>query len=382
MNGLFSLLLVLSLATGAFYFLLFRRFLKGWQNLPVFHSGLSQPRHRFSIIIPCRNEAKTIAHALEDIIAQDYPPSLFEIIVVNDYSTDLTQGIAEEFAAAHPDFTIRVFDLRNIGQQGKKAGITAAINISYYEWIVTSDADCRRGMNWLSTLNNFISRQRPVLVSMPVEMQGDNSSFFSRSQALEFIGLIAIGAATMSNGEPTMCNGANLCYLKELFYGVGGFSGIDDIASGDDELLMHKIFSARPDAVRFLKAKEVIAVTRTEPDVNAFVHQRKRWVSKSRRYDRKIITWVMIGCYLFNFCIAASLVYGIFNPLSIMLFVLLVCIKLTAEYPLLRSATEFFDRQKLMSVFIPGSLLHILYVLFIGIYGNFGTYNWKGRTQR
>jgi cellulose synthase/poly-beta-1,6-N-acetylglucosamine synthase-like glycosyltransferase len=397
MSVFWSILLPAGVVTGIFYFLLFRHFLSGWKELPVFKQEKTEPRHRFSIIIPCRNEAPGIATAMKDIVDQEYPASLFEIIVVNDYSTDLTQGVAEEFAAAHPEFSIRVFDLRNTGHQGKKAAITAAVNISYYEWIITSDADCRRGTHWLSVLNAFISRQQPVLVSMPVEMcdhpgteipvtdiccDDRQSRWFARAQSLEFMGLITIGAATMQKGHPTMCNGANLCYMKELFYGVGGFADIDDIASGDDELLMHKIHRVRPDAVRFLKSREVIACTHTEPDMQSFLQQRKRWVSKSRHYDRKSITLVLAICYIFNLCILLSFLTGFIIPQAWDLFLLLILLKWIAEYPLLRDAAGFFNREALLKNFFTGSLLHIPYVLFIGIYGNFGTYNWKGRTQR
>ena len=58
-----------------------------------------------------------------------------------------------------------------------------------------------------------------------------------------------------------MCNGANLAYEKKVFYEVGGFEGIDKIASGDDMLLMHKIQKIYPDKIGYLKSADVIVKT-------------------------------------------------------------------------------------------------------------------------
>ena len=59
-----------------------------------------------------------------------------------------------------------------------------------------------------------------------------------------------------------MCNGANLAYEKKAFYEVNGFTGIDNIASGDDMLLMHKIYKQYPERVLFLKSTDAIVQTK------------------------------------------------------------------------------------------------------------------------
>ncbi len=68
-----------------------------------------------------------------------------------------------------------------------------------------------------------------------------------------------------------MCNGANLAYKREVFYEVDGFKGIDNIASGDDMLLMHKIWKRYPNQIGYLKAKEAIVETEAAPTWKAFL---------------------------------------------------------------------------------------------------------------
>jgi cellulose synthase/poly-beta-1,6-N-acetylglucosamine synthase-like glycosyltransferase len=176
-----------------------------------------------------------------------------------------------------------------------------------------------------------------------------------------------------------MCNGANLCYRKEAFLECGGFDGIEHTASGDDELLMHRVFAIWPDGVKFLKSREAVVTTAPAATIGDFLSQRKRWVSKSRLYERKGITWVMMGCYLFNLALLVSFVAGFFMPGAWVLLLLLLTLKLSGEYLFLKKVTTFFGQEQLMRPFAAGSLLHIFYVLLIGIYGNFGRYNWKGR---
>ena len=115
-------------------------------------------------------------------------------------------------------------------------------------------------------------------------------------QAVEFAGLIAIGAASIAKRSPNMCNGANIAYPKKIFYQVNGFEGYSNIASGDDEFLMHKIFALSTEPrqltgqnVYFLKNKEATVFTRPAKKLSQFIAQRKRWASKWGKYtDIKI----------------------------------------------------------------------------------------------
>ena len=97
-----------------------------------------------------------------------------------------------------------------------------------------------------------------------------------------------------------MCNGANLAYSKAIFYAVDGFKGIDNIASGDDMLLMDKIQKQYPGSIGFLFSDNSIVQTLPMPTWKDFINQRIRWASKAGKYkDIKIIA-VLVLVYLFN----------------------------------------------------------------------------------
>lgn len=377
------LLSTLCFILSFFYFFLFEFFKKGWKKLSDSSLPLGREKVKFSIIVPARNEELHIENCLLSIISQNYPSNNFEVIIADDDSQDNTSRIVESLLVKYPQVDLRLIKMQDIAlltklQAHKKAAIAYCIQESKYDWIITSDADTSRETDWLNCLSGFILHNQPYLVSMPVRMK-EQSSLLENLQALEFMGLIGIGAASMANKAPNMCNGANLAYRKDIFYQCNGFEGIDDIASGDDELLMHKIHNLFPEKVMFLRNKQVMVSTYPENTWKAFLNQRKRWVSKSAKYSKKTITLILTLAWFYNLTLLMILAFSLINPIFLALFLIFVCIKFIIEWNFFILLFNFFKHSSLRRYFILGSLLHIPYVVFIGIYGNFGKYNWKGR---
>ena len=320
----------------------------------------------FSILIPARNEAKNIENCLIDIIVQHYPASNFEILVIDDFSEDDTADKVRDFGTIHPGFSIRLIHLSEepvaLGNSYKKAAISAGIKSSRYDWIITSDADCQRGKQWLKSINDCIISNDPILISGPVCFNAQHS-FFGKAQSIEFMGLIGIGAASITRNHPNLCNGANLIYRKDAFCEVEGFNGNDEIASGDDEFLMHKIHQRWPGRIVFLKNPEAIVYTEPEKSLSGFIQQRKRWVSKSRKYTNKNITAILSGAWLFHLCLLFCLVAGFFNYLYFIIFLLAFGIKVLAEYLFLSRVARFFNQKAIVNLIIPCAFLYIFYVL-------------------
>ena len=118
------------------------------------------------------------------------------------------------------------------------------------------------------------------MISAPVVFKAQ-PTLAGNLQGLEFIGLVAAGAASIAIGHPVMCNGANLAYEKTAFNQVRGFAG-DESASGDDLFLMYKIAKLYPDGVRFLKSDKAIVTVQPEQTIKGFINQRMRWASKAK----------------------------------------------------------------------------------------------------
>ena len=347
-----------------------------WKSIPDYLPAVLSPALKISVTIPARNEEKNIGQLLKALQNQTYPSSMFEVIVVDDHSTDSTAAIVKQFNFAK---LIQLTD-ENINSYKKKAiekGITAATG----DLIVTTDADCIPSTNWLKTIAAFKQEKQSAFIAAPVVFN-NNNSLLQIFQSLDFLVLQGITGASVYKNIHSMCNGANLAYEQKSFYVVNGFNGIDNIASGDDMLLMHKIWKSFPDHVHYLKSKDAIVSTEPMLTWKSFFNQRIRWASKAKNYDDKRIMIVLLLVYLFNLSFPVLLVAGFFNSYYWIYLLGLWIGKTIIELPFVWSVAKFFNKQSLIKYFFFFQPLHILYTITSGLFGQFGKYEWKGRTVR
>ena len=153
------------------------------------------------------------------------------------------------------------------------------------------------------------------------------------------------------------------------------------MASGDDELLLHKIAAKYDNNIGFLKSPEAIVYTRAKETLTEFIQQRKRWASKSTRYKNKRIVLLGLMFWLFNVSIIlnATLALVLQNSAFFKVFLIQLLMKIVIELIFLNGVTSFFKRKQLLVLQPLTSLMHIIYIVYIGIAGNSGKYNWKDR---
>lgn len=361
---------------------------KAWMEIPDFKIAEKSMEYGpfISIIIAARNEERNIAACIQSILNQTYTKSKFEIIVTDDHSTDKTVSIIQSFENENitllhlSDF----IDNQRLNSYKKKS-IDTALKFAKGELIVTTDADCLAPKKWLETLAGFYKEKSPVFVALPVmfnhPLPSDSflKKLFKIFQSLDFMSLQGITGASVFKNIHAMCNGANLAYRRDVFFEVGGFEGIDDLATGDDMLLMHKIRKRYRKEIMFLKSRDVIVKTQTADTLKDFMNQRIRWASKADRYTDRKITGVLLLVYLLNVWLLILAVISIFNLNALYLFVISGLIKTIIELIFLFPVARFFNNQKYLWCFLPAQPFHILYTVIAGWLGKFGSYQWKGR---
>jgi poly-beta-1,6-N-acetyl-D-glucosamine synthase len=367
------LLLIIIAVFFVLYTILLLWFWKAWISIPPF-IGLEKYRNtRFSIIIPARNEENNIGNLLDALKNQEYPNEKFEIIVVDDHSTDGTASIVKKYEGVRL-ISLVYEDLNSYKKKAIETGIAAA----RFEWILTTDADCIPGPDWLATFDAFRKDYDPAFIVAPVVMENDLSAL-QLFQSEDFMILQAITGAAVSGRLLTMCNGANLLYSKNLFTEVGGFGGIDNIASGDDMLLMGKVMKSRPGAIYYLKSREAIVRTKPMATWKEFFNQRIRWASKSRNYSDKKLLPVLLLVYLVNLAFPILIVASVFCPFYWAGVFIFWLAKTIVEMPLFISTARFFRKRPMIIVFFLFQPLHIFYTIIAGFLGQAGKYEWKGR---
>jgi len=217
------------------------------------------------------------------------------------------------------------------------------------------------------------------MIISPVVLAPANN-LFEKMQALEFNGLCGSGGGSLHFGDPLMCNGANLAFEKKAFYEAGGYSGTEQLASGDDMFLMLNIDNKYPGAVAFNKCTQALVATRPCSTFKAFAGQRKRWASKSLYYKRFYIYFIGSLVYLLNLSIVTSIAFSIFYNRFAALFLVLFLTKVLIDLTLFIPVSKFYKNSSLLVLLLPSQLLHAFYVTLSGLFVFDKGYTWKERT--
>jgi biofilm PGA synthesis N-glycosyltransferase PgaC len=361
-----------------------------WKKVPLYIPKQKTKNPVFiSVIIAARNEEKNIGRLLDSLFKQTYDKSFFEIIVVDDHSTDRTAEVVSQTDAS----IIRLLKLAELinGEQVfayKKKAIEKGISQARGELIVTTDADCIVSPQWLETISAYYEAYRPKMMVMPVKI-APHQTALEKFQALDFMMLQGITGGAVHSGWHSMCNGANLAYTKASFESVKGFEGIDKVASGDDMLLMEKLKEKYPDRIHYLLSENVVVKTAAAAGIHSFLQQRIRWAGKTKAYREKTILPVLILVYVYNLVMLAGLLWTLRLPSisvsqewvwpAFVIWLGMAGWKTLFEKILLWPVTGFFGERKGMLFFPLIQPIHILYTVVAGTFSLWGKSEWKGR---
>jgi poly-beta-1,6-N-acetyl-D-glucosamine synthase len=257
--------------------------LEGWRQAIGPESGgdrgreIPGPPLRISVLVPARNAAATIVPLLQDLYAQRYPREAYEVLVIDDHSSDGTAAAVHGMARTWPVLRLVPAD----AGQGKKAAISLGVAQAQGDVVVLTDADARCGPFRLAAIARLWHREAPDLLLMPVHTTG-GKGLVAWLQRKEQAALQAASVGSASGGRPVLSNGANMAFARNAFLRVGGFIG-DRHASGDDMFLLQRMRRHRM-AISCLADPAVVVRVLPEADWRGFVAQRLRWAGKMWAY--------------------------------------------------------------------------------------------------
>lgn len=355
-----SALFLFQFLPGAFLLAQVSLYLGVFRHLLWGNSGTQQPAANFaggiSVIVIARNEAQNLRPNLPHILAQEC--QRFEVIVVNDHSTDDTKWVVKELQNEHPHLHLLDLDQHIWDKPGKKLALTLAIKKARHAVIVATDADCcPASPQWLSymgapfkddqvqfTLGFAPYRKAAGLLSAFVRYETFQTAFYYLGLALA--------------GKPYMGVGRNLAYRRQFFFDHQGFGPHHSVAAGDDDLLVNRLSTAANTAV--VLAPESFTWTDPPSTFRQWLRQKKRHLSVGKHYKarHKLLLgalWALqVGFY--GSLILSFTIVGVFSPVPWSLWGLKFLMFYGVSWPLLR-------RFQLESM-LPGAYgLHLLYHL-------------------
>ena len=371
-----SILITVFILSAVHYLYFLLKIFRGLKKVQNTYDGDSSNLF-ISVIIPFRNEAENLINSLVSIESQTYPKDKFEVIYVNDSSEDdsmkiLTGAVKSEnikVISVPADFAVNAH---------KKRAIRYGIENSTGEIIITTDADCVHGKEWLKVISSVFDADTGF-VSGPVKFQ-DGGTVFGKLQEIEFAGLVLAGAGLIGSGSPTICNAANIAYRRSAFEEVGGFKGQMNLSSGDDELLMQKIHKNTDYKVKFCWNVKALVKTEANKSVNQFYQQRKRWASKGLFYGDKLLILKLILIFLFYLSIPFQIIFTFtWSVIYVFPLFLSLGIKIITEYAVIKRGVSFLLPGQELKYFYLAEIFHIPYIIIAGISGLLGNYTWKKR---
>ncbi|MFK7000722.1 glycosyltransferase [Flavobacterium oreochromis] len=342
----------------------------GITKVEGFSSKECNPKTKFSIIVPFRNENKNLIDLLASFQELSYPSNLFEVILVDDDSDN-------RFEIFETQFKISIINNIRKSNSPKKDAINTAVMVAQNDWIITTDADCKVNKNWLSVYDAFIQENKPKMVVSGV-LFNPVKNFLQNFQYLDLLSLQGTTIGSFGNKQGFLCNGANFCYQRSFFKELKGFEGNDKIASGDDVFLLQKAIKKDLNNVFFLRNQLATVYTKPEPTLKRLFNQRVRWASKTGNYQSIYSKQLGLFVFLINFSLVFLVSSFLFLKFEKELLIIVFSIKFLVDYILFRLSSQYFKsplKYLTLSIF-----LYAFFSSFVVIYSLFGTYDWKGRT--
>ena len=356
---------------------------RGFDRLAVVVPDYSEPETDFSILIPFRNEEINLPRLLKSIASLNYRSDRFEVILIDDDSTDTSVKVIGLFKKEHPDLNIVLITKKGNSSSPKKEALGQGINLASHAWVITTDADCIVPKNWLNSFDHLIKEKSLKMIVAPVSYLSE-TGFIHKFQILDFLSLQGItigifGVKKHNFVKPFLCNGANLCYQKESFHQVNGFQGNEHIASGDDLFLLEKMYAAFPEEIEFIKSKDAIVMTASKNTLKELIQQRVRWASKTAAYTNLFAKLVGVLVFLTNFSLIVGFSLALSGNIPWLHFGFLFLLKFNIDFILLYKTAEFFDQKEQMRSYFLSSMLYPLFTVIIVLLSFKKNYIWKER---
>ncbi|MBQ0909152.1 glycosyltransferase [Flavobacterium sp. F-328] len=359
---LYLILLIYTLAIMALIY--------GFTKIKTTKHSSASATTAFTIIVPFRNEAHNLPLLLDSFTKLEYPAHLFEVLLIDDASTD-------GFELPELPFKATILPNHRTSNSPKKDAITAAMTRVSTNWVITTDADCTLPKKWLSSLDQYLQNHNVSMVAGAVTYTGNNS-FLHHFQQLDLTSLQGATIGSFGLGKGFMCNGANLAYTKAIFEELNGFEGNNSIASGDDVFLLQKAIARHPEKVHYLKSSNNIVKTQAVNSWEALFYQRVRWASKTSSYQSSFGKVLAVIVFLGNLNWIFILFLAVISSFSLV-HLLIVCVaKFIVDTVLIYQTNNFLTKTKMRHL-LASSLLYPFFSTFVALYSMTGKYEWKGR---
>ena len=327
----------------------------------------------FSIIICARNESQNLNPLLESLTKLTYPKHRYEIILVNDGSSDNTKSIIFNFTKQFDNWKLINIKKNDTHLKGKMNALDIGVKSSKHDIILLTDADCVVQSNWIQEIGKCFDNEVGVVIGNSPNIQLETNKSI-KLIINDFINLCnsIIYAGSTAVGKPYSCSGRNFAYRKLAFFEVNGFHQVSKYFSGDDILMLKLILSNTAWKAKYCISEKSYTYTMPKNKLKGYVNQQKRRLGKTFYHNPFFITLSLLifMFYLINFC-------GLFFPKFFLLSLSALAFTIFLEILLFIQGAFLFKKRSLIRYIPLMMFVYPLHTLFFGIWGNLTKAKWK-----
>jgi glycosyltransferase involved in cell wall biosynthesis len=274
-------------------------------------SKTKSQQHPVSVIVCARDEDENLARHLPGLLVQNYP-STYEVIAVNDNSVDDSKYILQELKKTFKD-RLEVVELTQEAKliTGKKFPLSMGIKEAHHEVLLLTDADCVPASEyWVQKMQEAYNEGVEIVLGYGAYhkragLLNKLIRFETFHSALQYFSFALAGI-------PYMGVGRNLSYKRDLFFRHKGFSSINHIPGGDDDLFVNKAATKKNTTVVIDKDAATLSIPRKT--WKSWLSQKNRHYSTAKYY--KPLHKLLLGLYstsqffLYPLLVVAAMFYS------------------------------------------------------------------------
>jgi len=333
-----------------------------------------------SVVVAARNEEKVIKETLLSLARQNYPRDCYEIVVVNDRSTDATGRIIREMQQLIPNLRSITITDRQENISPKKRALIEAVKTINSNYILTTDADCRHDEDWLASYVALITDNLGIATGLTVFHLEEYRNSFERiwqgMQNIEYISEQLVAAGAIGHNVGFTANGNNMLFNRQLYEKYEQEAIQKQVISGDDFFIIQTAQKYRF-RLRFSLNPATIVHTPPQRTLKDLLNQRARWSSKISRASSPVVLFAA-NTFIYYLGLTLYPLLLIFMPQYWVIFPLLYGIKIVADTAYVSYGYKKLGLKLSAIDYILLQLVHAPFIILCAIIGILFGFNWKG----
>ncbi len=376
-----NILTIISITIALLYFLVSLFLSRGLYKLKkksVSTVKSNNTKLTVSVLVAARNEEITLPRLFESLQNQTYPSSQFTITVINDRSTDETAAVVEQYQKEFSNLSLLTVTETPHGIAPKKNAITLGVAQTEGEIILITDADCTVPPQWIE---QAVAQFQDSAVGLVQGLTGyrkiETNSLLYKFQSIDFFSHSVVAAAGIGANVPINSNANNFAYRRTIFDSLDGYGEVSHVISGDDDLLLQRVWEEGSWNIRYMATPEAAVETDCAATFGEMIQQRRRWGSKTVYYKPLQVVLLSI-IFLSYLSLLGNIILLPFTITNLPLVMVLYLIKIIGELLFLIPGSSLFNRTELRRDIWWASILQLIMVIYSVLGGVFGTFSWKG----